>query len=122
MLSTWAERHGYLGAVAHNASTWNYQGLLIPVWLIEIVSLTQIAVLTLGIAGTFMFRKWGRRLLAFALLLALLVWPLRGEIALGPLSQLGGGLVGIVHVWLLTVIYWSPASMEFVGKAPIIAS
>ena len=57
MLSTWAERHGYLGAVAHNASTWNYQGLLIPVWLIEIVSLTQIAVLTLGIAGTFMFRK-----------------------------------------------------------------
>ena len=122
MLSIWAERHGYLGAVAHRASAWSYQGLLIPVWLIEIVSLAQIAVLTLGIVGTFMFRTWGRQLLAFALLLALLVAPLRGEIALGPLSQLGSGLVGFAHMWLLTVIYWSPASMGFDGKAPVVAS
>ena len=122
MLSIWAERHGYLGAVAHQASAWSYQGLLIPVWLIEIASLTQIAVLTFGVVGTFMFRAWGRHLLAFALLLAILVAPLRGEIVLGPLSQLGSGLVGFVHVWLLTVIYWSPASTEFAGRARVVAS
>jgi len=121
MLSTWAERHGYLGSIASRASTWNYQGLLVPVWLLRIVALAQLAVLALGIVGTFMFRTWGRHLLALALLLALLVAPLRGEIVFGPLSLFVGGLTGFVHMWLLTVIYWSPASMKFVGKAPVVA-
>ncbi|AND71142.1 hypothetical protein ATSB10_36880 [Dyella thiooxydans] len=120
MLSIWAEQHGYLGSVAHRAGSWNYQGLLVPVWLLEIVALAQLALLTLGIVGTFMLRTWGRHLLAVALLLALLAAPLRGEAVFGPLSLFVGGLTGFVHMWLLTVIYWSPASMLFVGKAPAV--
>jgi hypothetical protein len=113
----WATYEGYLGRVARNAGMWNHQGLFLPIWLLALLGFAWLATFILGLVGTALFRYWGRLLLALAFLLAVIVAPLRGEVVLSPLSAFVGGLLGTLHVWLITVMYWSLASKEFDGHA-----
>ena len=112
-LLLWAEPHGYLGMVARKVSMWRHQGFFLPVWLLNLMAFAHFTVFFFGLIGTAMFKRWGRNLLAFALLLALLYLPLQGEIVYSPTSAIFGGALSTLHVWFVTVLYWSPIGREF---------
>ncbi len=112
-----AEREGGLGAIAHDASNWRYAGMVIPFVPLHMIGLFHLGLWLCGLVGVFMFRNWGRRLLVAALLLGLLIVPFAGEVVLGPWTMLTANLLGVAHIWLIAVCYWSPASDFFRGGA-----
>lgn len=117
-VSLWAEPHGYLGRTVQRASMWRHQGLFVPVWVLYLTAFTHFAVFFSGLAGTFMFKKWGRNLLTLAVLIAMLFLPLQGEIVFGPLSAILNGSLSLIHIWLVSILIWSPIRLEFEPAIP----
>ena len=116
-VSMWAGAHGYLGAIARDAGAWRHQGLWVPVWLLSLFGLFHLVIFVSGLVGMFMFKRWGRRLLVAALVVAFVAAPLGGEAVYSPLAVLLASAFSLLHMWMIVVAFWSPQGHAWFAKS-----